>query len=64
MDKSFQELTALYNRYTDNPYITTKIHNYINHTLPNLIENLHKQQIEKEHKKLTPAGQARTRRGP
>ena len=53
MDKSFQELTALYNRYTDNPYITTKIHNYINHTLPNLIENLHKQQIEKEHKKMS-----------
>ena len=53
MEKSMQELSLLFNKYNDNPYITTKIQNYINHTLPNLVENLHKQQIEKEHKKIT-----------
>lgn len=53
MEKSIQELSSLFNKYNDNPYITTKIQNFINHTLPNLLENIHKQQIEKEHKKIT-----------
>ena len=53
MDKSIQELSSLFERFADNPYITTKIQNYISHTLPNLINTLHKQQIEKESKKVT-----------
>ena len=53
MDKSIQELSSLFERFADNPYITTNILIYIRHTRPNLINTLHKQQIEKESKKVT-----------
>ena len=53
MEKSLQELTSLFEKYNGNTYITSKIQHHINHTLPGIIENLHKQQVEKEIKKIT-----------
>lgn len=53
MEKSMQELRSLFEKYDGNTYITSKIQHHINHTLPGIIDNLHKQQLEKEIKKIT-----------
>ena len=46
VEQSCETIEGLYEKYTNDLYMISKIHHYISHQLPNLLENL-KQMREK-----------------
>jgi hypothetical protein len=55
LENAIQVITSIYQKYENDSYMTTKIHNYITHQLPILFNNMHnnrEESIKKNQEKM------------